>query len=307
MEILEVSKAFSIIILFLILSAAASGQGARAQPMSADSLKAAIEAVAAQHPEATVGVAVRDAATGTNVEINADRRFHAASTMKVPVMIELFRQDEEGHLSLDDAIEVRNQFRSIVDGSTYQIEDDSDDDLYEQLGTEMTLRALSERMIIVSSNLATNLLIEVVTPDSVQETIERLGAERMQVLRGVEDIKAYRQDLNNTATARDLATLLEALRQGQAVSPEADQEMIEVLEKQHFDDMIPEGLPEGAHAAHKTGWITGIHHDAAIVYPESGEAYVLVILTEGVEDEERSAELGAEITRTVHRALRGGS
>lgn len=270
-------------------------------------LQETLEALLAQHPEATVAVAVRDPQTGTALDLNGDRSFHAASTMKVPVMIEVYRQAALGRFTLDDSLLVKNEFRSIVDGSTYSIEDDSDDAMYERLGQRLALRDLVYQMITVSSNLATNLIIDFVTADSVQATCERLGTTTMQVLRGVEDLKAYEQGLSNTATAIDLAVLLDALRRGEAVAPDADRAMIDVLLDQQFNTMIPAGLPDDARAAHKTGWITRIHHDAAIVYPSQGEPYVLVILTEGIDDEQASAALGAEIARAVHAALRPGA
>jgi beta-lactamase class A len=276
-------------------------------PESTAPLQQTLEALLAQHPEAVVAVAVRDTQTGTVLDLNGDRSFHAASTMKVPVMIEVFRQAALGRFTLDDSLLVKNEFRSIVDGSTYRIEDDSDDAIYERLGQRMALRDLVYQMITVSSNLATNLIIDFVDADSVQATCERLGTTTMRVLRGVEDLKAYEQGLSNTATATDLAVLLNALRRGDAVSPDADRAMIDVLLDQRFNAMIPAGLPEGTRAAHKTGWITRIHHDAAIVYPPQSEPYVLVILTEGIDDEQASAALGAEIARTVHAALRPGA
>ena len=276
-------------------------------PEASASLEETISTLVAQHPEATVAVAIRDPQTGTRLDLNGDRSFHAASTMKVPVMIEVYRQATLGRFALDDALRVENAFRSIVDGSPYSIEDDSDDAIYERLGQEMTVRELVYQMITVSSNLATNLLIDYLSADSVQATAERLGTTTMRVLRGVEDIKAFRQGLSNSATATDLAVLLDALRQGIAVSPDADRAMIEVLLDQQFNTMIPAGLPEGTRAAHKTGWITRIHHDAAIVYPAHGEPYVLVILTEGLDDENESAALGASIARAVHTALRPSS
>lgn len=255
-------------------------------------------------PGAVVAVAVRDA--GVRYDRLADRPFHAASTMKVPVMIEAFRQAHRGRLSLDDRLVVRNAFRSIVDGSAYRIEDDADDALYARTGQPVPLRELVYQMITVSSNLATNLLIEHLTADSVQATCRRLGAPAMQVLRGVEDLKAFRQGLNNRTTAAALATLLEALLEGRAVSPEADRAMIGILRDQRFNTMIPAGLPAGVRVAHKTGWITGIHHDAAIVEPPDAPPYVLVILTEGFPDEAASAALGAAVARAVHAVLRGG-
>lgn len=268
-------------------------------------LDAVLDEIIARHPEAVVAVSVRDAATGTRLDRLPDRVFHAASTMKVPVMIEVYRQAARGRFRLSDSLAVRNAFRSIVDDSPYRIEDDSDDALYERLGTRMAVRDLVHRMITVSSNLATNLLIDLVSADSVQATVERLGGHGMRVLRGVEDLKAYRQGLNNVTTAPALAALLEALTAGRAVSPEADREMVEVLLAQRFNTMIPAGLPEGVRVAHKTGWITGIHHDAAIVYPPDAPPYVLVILTEGIEDEAVSAALGAAVARAVHARLRG--
>ena len=292
-----------IVLTSLLLTLAACQEPSMPEP----SLQETLEALLVQHPEATVAVAVRDAQTGATLDLNGDRSFHAASTMKVPVMIEVYRQAALGRLSLDDSLLVENNFRSIVDGSAYSIEDDSDDSIYERLGQRMALGDLVYQMITVSSNLATNLIIDFVSADSVQATCERLGTTTMEVLRGVEDLKAYRQSLSNSATATDLAVLLDALRRGEAVSPEADRAMIDVLLDQHFNTMIPAGLPEGTRTAHKTGWITRIHHDAALVYPEQGEPYVLVILTEGIDDENASAALGAEIARAVHAALRPGT
>jgi beta-lactamase class A len=293
---------FSLALLLLLAACQTDAPDAVVTPASLDdSLRALID----QHPEATVAVTVHDADTGMTVDINADRLFHAASTMKVPVMIEVYRRAEVGRLSLDDSLLVKNEFRSIVDSSLYSIEDDSDDAIYERLGERMAIRDLVVQMITVSSNLATNLLIDHLDADSVQATIERLGTERMEVLRGVEDIQAYRQGLSNQATAADLALLLDRLRQGTAVSPNADSAMVAVLLDQRFNDMIPAGLPAEARVAHKTGWITEIHHDAALVYPEEGAPYVLVVLTEGIADKDESARLGAEIADTVHRALRG--
>lgn len=285
-----------------LLSIAACQNESTMQP--SQTLQQTVETLIARHPEATVAVAVRDTQTGTSLHINGDRLFHAASTMKVPVMIEVYRQVERGRFSLDDSLLIKNEFRSIVDGSLYSIQDDSDDAIYERLGQQMAMRDLVYQMITVSSNLATNLIIDYVSADSVQATSERLGTTTMRTLRGVEDLKAFDQGLSNRATANDLALLMDALRRGEAVSPEADQEMLAVLTDQLFNGMIPAGLPEGTKVAHKTGKITAIHHDAAIVYPVQGESYVLVILIEGIEDDKISSKLGSQIASAVHQQLR---
>jgi beta-lactamase class A len=268
-------------------------------------LTAEIEQIVSGYDGASVSVSIIDTAGEYELHLDGDRLYHAASTMKVPVMIELFRQAELGRFSLDDEVVLKNEFRSIVDGSLFSIEDDSDDAIYEQLGSPMTLRQLSYNMITVSSNLATNLLIDFLSADSVQATSERLGTTHMQTIRGVEDLKAFDLGMSNKATSRDLAILMERLRSGTAVSASADSVMLSMLHDQFFNAMIPSGLPQGSRVAHKTGSITEIHHDAAIVYPENGDPYVLVIMTQGIADSNVSSELGAAITRQVHARLRG--
>jgi len=246
-----------------------------------------------------VAVVMRTLDGKAQLRIDPDKSFHAASTMKVPIMIELFRQAEAGTLSLDEPLPIRNEFHSIVDGSVYQlgVGDDSDADVYKAVGTTLTLRQLCEAMITVSSNFAANLLIERVGAANVRKTVDRLGASGMVVLRGVEDQKAFDKGLNNTTTAAALAVLLEKIAKGQAVSRKADAEMVAILKRQKFRDAIPSGVPEGVEVAHKTGNITKIHHDAAIVY--GPRPYVLVVLVRGIQEQKVSGPLIASISKEI--------
>ncbi len=231
----------------------------------------------------------------------ADRVFHAASTMKVPVMVELFRQAEAGLLKLSDEIQVRNEFKSVVDGSAYamEFEKDSDDTVYRNVGTAMTLEALNFQMITVSSNFATNLLIDRLGVNNVRSTVLSLGAHGLEVRRGVEDQKAFDRGIINETTARGLFMILNAIARGEAVSKRASEKMVEVLAAQKFGDGIPKGLPPGTKVAHKTGTITRIHHDAGIVY--GAHPCVLVVLTGGIEKEADSDALIAKITQALLR------
>jgi len=251
---------------------------------------------------ADVAVAYRTLEGKSELLLDADTPFHAASTMKVPVMIELFRQARAGTLSLDEPLPVRNQFKSIVDGSPYTLSegDDSDSEVYAAVGKTMTLRKLCELMITVSSNFAANLLIERLGVDNIRRTVTSLGADGMQVLRGVEDQKAFDKGLNNTTTARGLLVLLDSLAHGRAVDRDADKEMIEMLERQKFNDAIPAGVPAGTAIAHKTGNITRIHHDAAVVF--APRPYILVLLVRGIEDQKKSAALMADLSRAIYDA-----
>ena len=252
---------------------------------------------------AEVAVALRTLDGKTEVLIDPDKPFHAASTMKVPVMIELFRQAADGRVTLEAPLAVRNEFKSIVDGSPYKLSegDDSDREVYAAVGKTMTLRQLCEAMITVSSNFATNLLIERLGVDSIRETVARLGAGGMNVRRGVEDQKAFDNGLNNTTTARGLLVLFERLARNTAVHPSADAEMIRILKRQKFNDAIPAGLPPGTPVAHKTGNITRIQHDAGIVYGSS--PYVLVVLVRGIDDTTTSKALIAQISKVTYEAL----
>lgn len=251
---------------------------------------------------ADVGIAFRTLDGGSEWFYHPDDSFHAASTMKVPVMIELFHQAKEGKLRLDGPITIHNQFPSLVDGSPYQLDpsDDSETDLYKAEGQTRTLMQLCELMITVSSNLATNLIIEKLGVENIRATVHALGADGMNVLRGVEDNKAYEQGLNNTTTARGLELLMTAIAKGQAVDQEASQQMSSILGKQHFNEGIPAGLPAGTPVAHKTGEITNIHHDAAIVY--APKPFVLVILVRGLAEEKASSALMADVTRLLYAA-----
>jgi len=255
---------------------------------------------------AEAGVAIRTLDGASEFLIEPDVPFHAASTMKVPVMIELFRQAHAKQLELDAPMPVRNEFHSIVDGSLYKLSegDDSDVDVYARVGETMTPRQLCEAMITVSSNLATNILIEKLGAQNIQRTSESMGAGGMRVLRGVEDDKAFEKGMNNTTTARGLLVLLSKIAAGDAVSPAASRAMVEILSRQRFNDGIPALLPAGTRVAHKTGNITKIHHDAGIVY--GPRPFVIVILVRGIEDQKVSARLIADIARIAYDALSQG-
>ena len=234
--------------------------------------------------------------------LRPDEMFHAASTMKVPVMIELFHQVKLGKVKLDDAVPIKNEFHSIVDGSVYTLSaaDDSEAELYKADGQTRTLGELCELMITVSSNFATNLLIEKLGVANIRGTVHELDADGMNVLRGVEDGKAFEKRLNNTTTARGLGVLLEAIAEGKAVDAASSRDMIAILQRQKFNEGIPAGLPAGIAVAHKTGEITKIHHDAAIVFAK--RLFILVILVRGLADKKDSAALMADITGKLFAA-----
>ena len=255
-------------------------------------------------PGITIAVAYQNLATGAGYFRNEDLSYHAASTMKLPVMMALFQAIDGGELRLDEPIAVRNQFPSLLDGSPYALDpkEDGDPELYAAIGSTRPLEELIRRMIVRSSNLATNLLIDKIGASRANDLMRSLGAYRIQVLRGVEDQKAFTANLNNEVTAGDLAVALTALVQGTTFTPASRRKMLEILGAQEFNEKIPAYLPQGTVIAHKTGDITGLHHDAALVFPPDSPAdkpYVLVVLTTGYLDQKEADQTIAGISRIV--------
>jgi beta-lactamase class A len=262
-----------------------------------------IEELAKQ--KGTFAVAFKDLATGNELLINEHDTFHAASTMKTPVMIEVFKQAAEGKFSLSDSVVIKNEFKSIVDSSTYNLDsaDDSEFDLYKHIGEKLTIYNLVYDMIIASSNLATNMIIELVNAKNVTQTMRSLGAKDIQVLRGVEDDKAFEKGLNNITTAYDLMVIFEKMAKGETVSNKASETMIKILLDQRFNDIIPAGLPKEVKVAHKTGFITGIHHDSGIVFLPDGRKYVLVLLSKNLEDENGAVKTMAAVSKMIYQYI----
>lgn len=252
--------------------------------------------------EGVFAFAYKNLTTGDTVFWNEREMFHAASTMKTPVMIEVFRQAALGSLRLEDTMIVRKEFQSIVDGSWYSLagSDDSDEEVYAKIGTPQTLQYLVERMITRSSNVATNMLMSRVTGEQITATMRKLGAPDILVRRGVEDNKAYQQGLNNVTNAHDLMVIFEQIALGKAVSVEASSAMVQILKRQFYNDLIPVLLPKDVQVAHKTGWITGVHHDSGIVYLPDGRRYVLVILSKKCAQEARAVKMLNQLSLLIY-------
>ncbi|NOT74035.1 MAG: serine hydrolase [Cyclobacteriaceae bacterium] len=255
-----------------------------------------------QSVEGNFAVAFKDLSTGEEILLNERESFHPASTMKTPVMIEVFRQASEGKFSMKDSILVKNEFKSIADSSTYTLtaKDDSEPELYRMIGRKATIQDVVYRMITSSSNLATNILIEKIDARKVTQTMRDLGAKDIQVLRGVEDNAAFKKGLNNSTTAYDLMVIFEKIAEGKAVNEKASKEMIDILLDQKWNDLIPLKLPKGTKVAHKTGWITGVHHDSGIVYLPNGKSYVLILLSKNLKDEEKGKAGLARISEMIY-------
>ncbi len=266
-----------------------------------------LEAYISQFKEKTISLAVSDLHTQSEILVNADEMMHPASTMKVPVMMEVFRQAREKIISLDDRLEIFNSFKSIVDGSGFSLDaaDDSETTLYSRLGESETIRELTRLMIVRSSNLATNLLMEKVGTARVGAFITELGIPDMNVIRGLEDKKAYQMNINNSASAHSSTFMMRLIAEGRVVSKEACAEMIQIMLGQEFNESIPALLPSDVKVAHKTGWSGSFFHDTGIVFPPHRKAYAISIFTQGFpeENENEAHACMAQISKIIYDEL----
>jgi beta-lactamase class A len=259
-----------------------------------------------EHDLEGLGIAFYDAQTTIQWAYNGDQYFHAASTMKLAVLLGVFRQIEHGELALDAPVHVRNRFTSIVNQEPFMLDlgRDADPDVYGHLGRTLTVRELAYWMITKSSNLATNLLVDVVGIRTIQTALDELEIDGIRILRGVEDQAAFEAGLNNEVTANGLLKLLRLIADERAYSKKASDEMLNILLEQQYRSGIPAGLPKAVRVAHKTGNISTVHHDAGIVFVEDRKPYVLVILTQFRAETGRGTAV-ADVSRDIYNTIAG--
>lgn len=272
------------------------------------SLHRRIEEISQEAGADAVGVAFFDYRHRTVWGYHAERWFHAASTIKIPVLLGVYDAVEKGRFSSGNWVHVRNRFLGVVDGAPYRIDPgrDADSEVHAAVGRTMRIRDLARHMIVRSSNLATNLLLDLVGPEEIQATLDRLRLDGIELRRGVEDLAAWEEGVNNRVTAHGLLGALRVLEEGAYFAPELTGEMLDILHAQEFRSGIPAGMPDGTRVAHKTGEISTAAHDAGIVYLPDREPFVLVVLTEWASDGSTRKDTIARIARTVHEYVTEG-
>jgi beta-lactamase class A len=264
-----------------------------------------LENFIAQFSGKIISVAAHDLHTGKEIFINADVVMHPASTMKIPVMLEVYRQVEAGLLSLDDRLEIHNAFTSIADASAFSLDaaDDSELSFYRRIGETESIRELVRLMIVRSSNLASNILMDKVTTARVDAIVKEHGIPDMHIIRGLEDKKALQLGMNNAASARSSAQMLKLIAEGVVVSQQACNEMIQILLEQEFNESIPALLPAEVKVAHKTGWSDDFFHDIGIVFPPQRKPYILALFTHGFPVDAEAHACMAEVSRIIYDTL----
>ena len=272
-------------------------------------LRTQIEKIESESGAKAIAVALHDAETDFELHYNADRWFHAASTIKVPILLGAFAAIDRGELLPHSRVHVRNRFLSVVENVPFRVESgrDANSAVHNAIGKMMRVDELAYHMITTSSNLATNLLLGVIGPDAVNRTLGELDVDDgIELKRGVEDELAFEKGINNMVTADGLLRILVLLSEGKAFSPALSRRMMDILHGQEFNQGIPARLPKGARVAHKTGEISTIAHDAGVVYLPKRKPYVVVILTEWDPEGSGRSRTIAAISHTIYEFLSQG-
>jgi beta-lactamase class A len=267
-----------------------------------------LEAIATERGARSLAIAFYDLADQREIALRADRWYHAASTIKVAILLGVFDAIERGDLVPHSRVHVRNRFLSALDAEPFRVASgrDANAAVHEAIGKTLTVRELAHHMIATSSNLATNLLLDLVGLESVRRTLSQHGLDDgIEVRRGVEDERAYQKGINNRVTASGLARMFKHIAEGTGLGEALRVELIEILLAQEFNSGIPAGLPADARVAHKTGEISTVAHDAGIVYLPNRPPYILVILTEWEPQDNERMKVIAEVARRIHAELHG--
>ncbi|MDQ3438805.1 MAG: class A beta-lactamase-related serine hydrolase [Planctomycetota bacterium] len=275
----------------------------------ADELDVRLSTIAETCTGATLGVSVYDYLSGGAWCFNGDRWFHAASTIKVAVLIALFDAIDQGRFALNARLHVRNRFFSAADNAPFRIEPsrDADHEVHDARGRTLRLRELAERMIVRSSNLATNLLVDLLGVDGINSSLRALGLQGVEFRRGVEDDRAFESGMSNRVTPNGALAVMRAIVGSPLLSPEASTRMIDLLLAQQFAGVIAPGLPEPvrsqARVAHKTGDISTASHDVGLVFLPGRPPYITGIFVESSGDPRERTAIGIKASTAVYECI----
>ena len=255
----------------------------RAEHLQA-TLAARARDIAAGLGDGSIGISVFDYLSGFAWDLNGDRWFHAASTIKIAILAGLFDAIERGRFTLESRLHVRNRFLSALGREPFRVDTrrDADGDVHAAIGKTMRVGDLARHMIVRSSNLAANLLLDLVGVEATRSALAARGISGIDVRRGVEDERAFQAGLNNQVTADGIVALLRAIRDGRGFSAGSSAAMIDMMMGQELTGGIAPGLPDAiravARVAHKTGDISTVTHDAGLVFLPGRPPYIVAIL-----------------------------
>ncbi|SCL81971.1 serine hydrolase [Sporanaerobacter sp. PP17-6a] len=242
-----------------------------------------------KNQKGNVAVAIKDLKTGKEIKINENLVFPSASTIKLSIMSELFNRVNAGSLNLNDKVELTENMKTGGDGILKELE----------LGHKFTLKEIMTLMIIISDNMATNILIDLLGMDNINKRIKDMGLKNTRLQRKMMDSQAAKEGRENLTTANDLCLILELIYRGENINEECSRMMLDILKRQQVRGRLDLYLPEDVIIAHKTGDLDCLEHDVGIVYLPHRE-YIICVLTNETETNKDGREIIGKVSKMVY-------
>lgn len=249
-------------------------------------LKTQIQSLTTQNSKLKPGVFIVDLDNGSYLDLDGTVSFASASTIKVPILVAFFQDVDAGKIRLDELLTMKSEM--IADGSG--------DMQYKKPGTQYTALEVATKMIIISDNTATNMLIERLGgAEELNQRFRSWGLMHTAIRNRLPDIEG-----TNTTTPRELASLMSILHKGELVSLQARARMMDIMQRNEINTLLPKGLGTGATIAHKTGNIGSLSADAGLVDTPSGKRYLISVMVKRPHNDATAEELIRKISRTTY-------
>ncbi|PIG95481.1 serine hydrolase [Gloeocapsopsis sp. IPPAS B-1203] len=253
------------------------------------SLKTTVEQLAAKQKNLLPGVFFVDLDTGGYLDVNGNTTFAAASMIKVPLLVAFFQDVDAGKIRLDESLTLKKE---LIGGG-------SGDMQYKPLETKFTALETATKMIVISDNTATNLLIERMGGvAALNERFLSWGLTATQIRNLLPDLEG-----TNTTSPKDLAHLMALVNEGDLMSMRSRDRMLDIMQRTVTNTLLPRGLGEGATIAHKTGDIGSLVGDVGLVDMPNGKRYIAVAMVKRPHNDGRAQELIRQISRAAYQEL----
>lgn len=252
-------------------------------------LKTEIEKLSTQYPDLTPGILVLDVDTGDYLDINGNTPFSAASTIKIPILLAFFQDVDTGKIRLDELIKMKKEHIAEGSGNLQ----------YKPVGSEYTALEIANKMITISDNTATNMLIEKLGgAEALNQRFREWGLNDTKIENPLPDLEG-----TNTTSPRDLANIMAILHQVKLISPHSRDRALAIMRKTVNNSLLPQGLGEGATIAHKTGDIGSILADAGMIDLPNGKRYIAAVIVKRPHNDDRAYDLIRDISKAAYKQL----
>jgi beta-lactamase class A len=249
-------------------------------------LKSQVQTLVANNPKVQPGVLIVDLDTGAYIDINSQSTFPSASTIKLPILVALFQDVDTGKIRLDETLTLQSEMIATGSGDLQ----------YKKPGTKFTVLELATKMITISDNTATNMLIaRLGGTESLNQRFRSWGLTTTVLRKPLPDLEG-----TNVTSPKELAMLMSIINQGQLVSLPSRDRILGIMQQNEINSLLPQGLGSGAIIAHKTGNIGSLVADVGLVNMPSGKSYIISVMVKRPFNDASAQELIRKISQTAY-------